>query len=222
MAAYSEIPYVPYAPSLSPLDAARALVAILERRRSVREFSSAPVERTLIETLVAAATTAPSGANKQPWRFVAVSDPALKREIRIGAEDEEREFYARRAPGPWLKDLEPLGTDWQKPFLEIAPWLVVVFRLSKCDDGSDVYYAQESAGIAVGMFLAAAQTAGLATLTHTPSPMRFLNRILGRPPHEHPFVLIPVGHAAPGCRTPAFGATRRPLGESLIFDRGAS
>lgn len=217
MTGYAEIPYVPFVPPTPPLAAAEAFRAVVARRRSVRDFAPTPVGRDLIASLVAAATTAPSGANKQPWRFVAVGDPAKKREIRLGAEEEEREFYSRRAPGPWLKDLEPLGTDWRKPFLEVAPWLVVVFRLSKCDDGSDVYYAQESVGLAVGTFLAAAQHAGLATLTHTPSPMRFLNRILDRPAHEHPFVLIPVGYAADGCRTPAFGATRRPLDEVLRF-----
>ncbi len=214
------IPYEPFRPAADAGAAAAAFRATLERRRSVREFSAAPVERATIIELVRSAVSAPSGANKQPWRFVAVSDPALKREIREGAEDEEREFYSRRAPGPWLKDLEPLGTDWRKPFLETAPWLVVVFRLSRSDDGADVYYAQESVGIAVRMFLAAAQAAGLATLTHTPSPMRFLNAILGRPAHEHPFVLIPVGYAADDCRTPAFGATRKPLSDVLIFDRG--
>ena len=208
-------------PGMPPEDAARAFYEVLRSRRSVRAFSPRPVSRDAIEWIVRAATTAPSGANKQPWRFVAVSDPDVKRRIRTAAEEEEREFYSRRANEAWLRDLAPLGTDDDKSYLEIAPWLVVVFKLVRADDGSQVYYADESVGIAVGLFLAAAHHAGLATLTHTPSPMRFLGEILGRPAHERPFVLLPVGYPADGVRVPRHALARKPLGEVLVFDRGA-
>jgi nitroreductase len=178
-------------------------------------FSPRPVSRETIEWIVRAAGTAPSGANKQPWRFVCVQDPALKREIRIGAEAEEREFYARRASKRWLEDLAPLGTDADKEYLEVAPWLVVVMRLS-----GRAYYSQESVGIAVGLLLAAAHHAGLATLTHTPSPMAFLNRILGRGASERPFVLVPVGYPAEGCVVPEAALLKKPLEEIMVVDRG--
>jgi len=145
-----------------------------------------------------------------------VQDPATKARIRVAAEAEEREFYERRANDEWLQDLGPLGTDADKGFLETAPWLVVVFQLSKTDDGGQVYYLKESVGLACGMFLAAAQLAGLATLTHTPSPMAFLGEILGRPAHERPFLLIPVGHAADDCVVPAKALERRPLDEVMV------
>jgi nitroreductase len=174
------------------------------------------VAREVIEGLVRCAHTAPSGANKQPWRFVCVQDPAVKARIREGAEAEEREFYARRANDEWLADLAPLGTDADKEFLTVAPWLVVVFQLSKTDDGGQVYYLKESVGIACGLFLAAAQLAGLATLTHTPSPMAFLGEILGRPAHERPFLLIPVGYAAAECVVPAKAIERRPLEQVMV------
>jgi nitroreductase len=185
----------------------------MRTRRSVRHFSNRPVDRAVIEACVAAAATAPSGANKQPWRFVAVADPALKRRIREAAEAEERAFYAQRAPAEWLADLAPLETTPDKPFLEVAPWLIVVFRLAQGDDGGAVYYAQESVGIACGLLLAALHHAGLATLTHTPSPMAFLGPVLGRPAHERPFLLIPVGYAAADCRVPDIA--RKPLEEIL-------
>src|SRR5262249_47308109 len=159
--------------------------------------------------------SAPSGANKQPWRFVCVQDPALKREIRLGAEQEEREFYTHRAGRQWLKDLEPLGTDENKFFLETAPWLIVVFNLTRGDDGSQVYYVNESVGIAVGLLLAAAHHAGLATLTHTPSPMKFLAKILNRPAHERPYLLIPIGYPADDLVVPQFALTRRRLEEVM-------
>lgn len=203
-------------PGLPEDAAARAFFETMKSRRSVRMFSDAPVARETIEWIVASATTAPSGANKQPWRFVCVQDPASKREIRLGAEREEREFYAHRASPEWLADLAPLGTDENKQFLEIAPWLIVVFRMTRADDGSNHYYVQESVGLACGLLLAAAHHAGLATLVHTPSPMGFLNAILGRPAHEKPFLLIPVGHPAPDCVVPSFAMTRKPLGEVLI------
>jgi nitroreductase len=193
-------------------------------RRSVRQFSSEPVERAVIESCIAAAGTAPSGANKQPWRFVAVSDPMIKRRIREAAEAEEREFYARRATPEWLADLEPLGTDPDKSFLESAPWLVVVFKLMKTDPDPEgrqgkVYYVDESVGIATGMLITALHLAGLATLTHTPSPMGFLSRVLNRPAHERPFLLLPVGRPADGCQVPDIA--RKPLERILVMAAGS-
>jgi nitroreductase len=189
----------------------------MSQRRSVRMFSNRPVSRETIEWIVRAAGTAPSGANKQPWRFVCVSDPALKREIREGAEAEEREFYERRANPEWLADLAPLQTDWRKEFLEIAPWLIVVFKLMRTDEGRQVYYVNESVGLAVGFLLAAIHHAGLVALTHTPSPMGFLTKILRRPDHERPFLLIPVGYPAPDCVVPDIH--RKPVEEILVWDR---
>ncbi|MGH9509436.1 MAG: nitroreductase family protein [Terriglobales bacterium] len=180
------------------------------RRRTVRHFSPDPVPFSLIETAVRTAATAPSGANHQPWRFVVVSDPEIKRSIREAAEAEEREFYEHRAPNEWLEALAPLGTDWHKEFLEVAPWLIVVFRvdyaLSAGSNGEEIkhkhYYVMESVGLACGFLLAALHQAGLATLTHTPSPMGFLSRILNRPKNEKPYLLIPVGYPAPDARVP--------------------
>lgn len=216
----SEARFVPftdrYQPDLPPDQAAAALFEILRRRRSVRMFSDRPVPQQAIEWLVRCAHSAPSGANKQPWRFVCVQDPAIKARIRAAAEAEEREFYARRANAEWLADLAPLGTDEHKEFLTVAPWLVVVFQLTHLDDGSQVYYLKESVGLACGMFLAAAQCAGLATLTHTPSPMAFLNEVLGRAKHERPFLLIPVGYASDDCEVPAKALLRRPLDEVMV------
>lgn len=203
-----------YEPGVTPEAGARGFYEVMRRRRTVRMFSERPVSIETIEWICRAAGTAPSGANKQPWRFVAVADPALKKQIREGAEVEEREFYERRAGEEWLRDLEPFGTDEDKEFLEIAPWLIVVFKLMKTDDGGQVYYANESVGIAVGMLLAAAHHAGLATLTHTPSPMKFLGPILGRPAHERPFLLIPVGYPAEDCVVPDI--TRKALDEILV------
>jgi nitroreductase len=187
-----------------------AFLAAMRRRRTVREFSPEPVARDLIDAAIEAAMTAPSGANRQPWKFVVVEDPEVKRSIREAAEAEEREFYEKRATAEWLDDLAPLGTDWHKPFLTVAPYLIVVFRLDyepvRLADGTERrhknYYVQESVGIAVGILLAALHLAGLATLTHTPSPMGFLARILRRPRHERSFLLIPVGYPAPDTRVP--------------------
>lgn len=194
----------------------------MNRRRSIRRFSSEPVERGLIEAIVATAGTAPSGANKQPWRFVAVDDPVLKREIREGAEEEERLFYQSRAGADWLRDLEAFGTDECKPFLEEAPWLLVVFKMMKDDregvPSDQVYYVNESVGIAVGMLLAAAQQAGLATLTHTPSPMKFLTEILGRPDYERPYMLIPIGWPASDATVPA--VERKGMKDIFVLNRG--
>lgn len=212
--------FVPYQDRHVPSQTADATAAafhdVLRRRRSVRMFSDRPVASSTIAWLVRCAHTAPSGANKQPWRFVCAQDPAVKARIREGAEAEEREFYGRRANPEWLADLAPLGTDAEKPFLTVAPWLVVVFQLTHTDDGGQVYYLKESVGLACGLFLAAAQFAGLATLTHTPSPMAFLGPILGRPAHERPFLLIPVGYAADDCLVPATASERRPLDEVMV------
>ena len=198
-------------------DAAREGYEIMRTRRTVREFSDRPVSRETMEWLVRTAGSAPSGANKQPWRFVCVQDPDLRHEIRIAAEKEEREFYSRRANAQWLEDLAPLGTDSDKAFLEKAPWLVVVFKLMKGDDGSQVYYPEESLGIAVGMFLAAAHRCGLATLTHTPSPMRFLAEVLDRPTNERAYMLIPVGYPTEDCRVPKMALERKPLSEIMVL-----
>ena len=185
----------------------------MRTRRTVRMFSPAPVPYELVENAVRVAGSAPSGANQQPWKFVVVSNPEIKRQIREAAEVEEKEFYHGRAPDEWLEALSVLGTDWQKPFLEVAPYLIVVFRvdygLRAEADGSEAktkhYYVAESVGIACGMLLAALHLSGLATLTHTPSPMGFLARILERPKNERPFLLIPVGYPAEGATVPRIG-----------------
>jgi len=207
-------PSVPLAFARISLEQSRARVRAfrdqIRGRRTVRDFSADPVPLDLVEAAIEAAASAPSGANRQPWRFVVVQDPATKRRIREAAEAEEREFYERRATPAWLADLAPLGTDWHKPFLEVAPYLIAVFRLDyepeRLADGTERhhknYYVQESVGIAVGILLAALHLAGLATLTHTPSPMGFLSEVLRRPAHERPFLLIPVGYPAPDTRVP--------------------
>ena len=180
--------------------------ADMNRRRTVREFSARPVPRDLIETALKVANTAPSGANLQPWHFVAVSGPETKKNIREAAEAEEREFYTHRASEEWLAALKPLGTDERKPFLETAPYLIAVFlqKYGELPDGRKVkhYYPAESTGLATGLLIAALHRAGLATLTHTPSPMKFLNEILGRPKNERPFLLLVVGYPAEDARVP--------------------
>ncbi|WP_422371996.1 nitroreductase family protein [Hoeflea sp.] len=189
------------------LDQARAFYDRMRSRRTVRDFSSDPVDPELIRLAVRTAGTAPSGANQQPWSFVAIGDPEVKRAIRIAAEEEERRFYEERAGEEWLDALAPLGTDAEKPFLETAPWLIAVFaqRWGFNDDGDRVkhYYVPESVSIAIGLLIASLHSAGLATLTHTPSPMGFLNQICGRPDNEKPLVLLVVGHPAEGARVPA-------------------
>jgi nitroreductase len=201
---------------------AEGFFELVDARRSVREFSEEPVARELIELAIRSASTAPSGAHRQPWRFEAVSDPAIKARIREAAEQEERAFYEGRAPDEWLQALLPLGTTWQKPFLETAPWLVVVFEElhSKNSDGSQRlnYYTKESVGIACGLFVTALHNMGLATLTHTPSPMRFLGEILGRPSHERPYILFPVGYPAAGVEVPDI--QRKELSEYSKFHVG--
>lgn len=194
--------------------AARTFREDMQRRRTVRDFSAEPVPFEIVRDAVAAAATAPSGANLQPWRFVVVHDPEVKRRLRAGAEDEERRFYQSKASQEWLAALEPLGTDWRKPFLEIAPWVIVVFELHKGPSSPKPYYAKESVGIATGFLLAALHRAGLATLTHTPSPMRWINKVLDRPAEERAFVMIPVGWPAAGAAVPAI--RRKPLEEVLV------
>lgn len=191
----------------------------LNRRRTVREFSDRPVPRDIIETALLAGGTAPSGANLQPWHFAVVSGAETKKKIREAAEVEEREFYAHRASAEWLAALEPLGTDSDKPFLETAPYLIAVFlqKFGKLPDGRKVkhYYPVESTGIATGMLITALHEAGLATLTHTPSPMKFLNQILGRPKSERPFLLLVVGYPADNAVVPDVG--RKPLQDFASF-----
>jgi iodotyrosine deiodinase len=177
----------------------------MDTRRSVREFSDRPVPRVVIENLLMTASTAPSGAHKQPWSFCAVSNPGLKRSIREAAEAEEYESYTRRMSQEWLDDLSAFGTDWNKPFLEIAPWLIIVFKHAyDIVDGKTKknYYVSESVGIAAGILLAAIHNAGLVALTHTPSPMGFLSELLGRPENEKPFLLIPVGYPSESASVP--------------------
>jgi nitroreductase len=196
-----------------------AFYADINRRRTVREFSDRPVSRDIIETAIKAAGTAPSGANLQPWHFVVVSGAETKKKIREAAEAEEREFYEHRASPEWLAALEPLGTDSDKPFLETAPYLVAVFlqKYGYLEDGRKVkhYYPVESTGLATGMLITALHQAGLATLTHTPSPMKFLNEILGRPTSERPFLLLVVGYPAEDARVPDIH--RKELGEFTTF-----
>jgi nitroreductase len=207
------LPPLPELDAAERLERAKAFADSMARRRTVRDYAADPVPRDIIETCLQAAGSAPSGANQQPWFFVAISDPALKHRIRVAAEAEEREFYHRRAPDEWLQALAPLGTDAQKPFLETAPWLIAVFyeRTGPEQEGRKAkrYYPHESTGIACGLLIAALHQAGLATLTHTPSPMAFLNELLDRPRNEVPYLLLVVGHPASGCRVPDI--ERKPL-----------
>jgi len=198
---------------------AQAFEASMRARRSVRDVAATPVPRAIIESAIRTAGRAPSGANKQPWTFVAVGDPALKRRIRDAAEAEERAFYGGRATQAWLADLSPLGTDAEKPFLETAPWLIAVFARTygALDDGrrEKHYYVKESVGIATGFLLAALHTAGLATLTHTPSPMGFLREVLERPANEQAYVLVVTGVAAEGATVPSI--EKKPLDQIARF-----
>jgi nitroreductase len=202
---------------------ADAILAEMETRRSCRFFSDEPVPRDLIRKVIAVGHSAPSGANRKPWRFVAVDDPAMKREIRIAAEAEERESYHHRMPAEWLAALEPIGTGPEKPFLEIAPWLVILFRIDWEEVGGrryHNYYPAESTGIAAGFFLMACHQVGLATLTHTPSPMGFLRAILGRPANEKPYLLIPIGYPAADCTVPDI--PKKPLSQALQWNAGCA
>ena len=208
---------------LSPEDMQQrvdAFEAHLQRRRTVRQFSDRPVRRSVIEKCLLAAGSAPSGAHQQPWHFVAISDPSIKSRIREAAEAEERDFYQRRAPQQWLDALRPLGTDEHKPYLETAPWLIAVFlrRFARLPDGRRMkhYYTDESVGIATGFLIASVHAAGLASLTHTPSPMGFLTEILGRPKDiERPFLLLVVGYPGADARVPDIA--RKPLSEIATF-----
>lgn len=192
----------------------------MNKRRSVREFSSKPVSKTIIENLIKTASTAPSGANKQPWTFCAISNPAIKSKIRKAAEAEEKESYENRMSDSWLKDLAHLGTDRYKPFLETAPWLIVIFKRAYEYGGNgeklNNYYVNESVGLASGLLITAIHHAGLVTLTHTPSPMRFLTKILKRPENERPFLLLPVGYAKDPVYVPDI--SRKNLNEIAEFN----
>ncbi len=216
--------FIPYAPPRLPVAESRrraeAFHAVLEGRRSIRAFSPDPVPRDLLDRVIASASTAPSGAHKQPWTFVAISDPAIKARVRAAAETEERENYDRRFSDEWKRDLAPFGTDFVKEHLTQAPWVVVVFeqRYAIRPDGTRGlhYYVTESVGIAVGMFLSACAVAGLSTLVHTPSPMAFLSQVLGRPENEKAFCVIPVGYAPANVTVPDI--RRKALDEILVVD----
>ncbi|MCB0697799.1 MAG: nitroreductase family protein [Chitinophagaceae bacterium] len=198
---------------------AAAFMQWMEKRRTVRDFSDKHVPEKVIEDIIMTASTAPSGAHKQPWTFCAISNPELKKQIREAAEAEEYESYNNRMPPEWLEDLLPLQTDWHKEFLEIAPWLIVVFKriYEPGENGKkkNNYYVQESVGLAAGFLLTAIHNAGLVALTHTPSPMNFLAKILNRPEHEKPFLLIPVGYPADECLVPDL--VRRSLDDVAVF-----
>ena len=198
---------------------AKAFREDMQRRRTIRTFSTRPVAREIIEECIRTAGTAPNGANMQPWHFVVVSDPDVKKKIREGAEDEEQEFYSRRASQEWLQALAPLGTDWKKSFLEDAPYLIVIFGLSNTilPDGKKLknYYMPESVGIAAGMLITAVHNAGLASLTHTPSPMAFLNKILKRPSNERPFLILVTGYPAEETMVPDI--SKKTLDEITTF-----
>jgi iodotyrosine deiodinase len=219
----SEIDTVPYRPTrLSKVESIAQLASdlhVAQQRRTVRMFSSEPVPREWIEQAILIAGTAPSGAHRQPWRFVAIGDPVLKAQLRERVEQEEQEFYDRRITPEWTEALRPLGTDFVKEHITDAPWVIVVFRedYGILEDGSRQknYYMTESVGIAVGFLIQALHRAGLATLTHTPAPMTFLREICGRPENEKPFVLMPVGYPAEDCRVPDLA--RKTLDEIAVF-----
>lgn len=215
-------PMIPYRPDRVDPDEVvarlRAALALARGRRTVRQFSHQPVPREAIEAAIAVAGTAPSGAHRQPWVFVAIGDPATKARLREAAEAEERTFYAHRAPDAWKEALAPIGTDAHKPHLTDAPWLVVVFRQDAVvEDGErrPNYYVAESVGIAVGMMIAALHRSGLSTLTHTPAPMTFLRELCGRPGHEKPYLILAVGYAADDCVVPDL--TRKAFDEIAVF-----
>lgn len=199
---YSKITY----DATEMTERSRSFYKHMDARRTCRDFSDKPVPKEVIENILLTASTAPSGAHKQPWTFCVVSNAELKKQIRIAAEAEEKESYNNRMSDEWLKDLAPIGTDWQKPFLETAPYLIIVFSRSYEVEANghkhQNYYVKESVGIACGFLLAAIHHAGLVALTHTPSPMNFLSKILNRPENEKPFLLVPVGYAADECLVP--------------------
>lgn len=225
---YDPIP-LPDRQTLSPeesLARAEAYYEFIRHRHSVRHFAAEPVDRAVIEACLRAAGTAPSGANHQPWHFACVSDPATKRAIREAAEKEEREFYRGKAGEEWLNDLKKIGTDDRKPFLETAPWLIAIFaeRYGFDEQGNrrKNYYMPESVGIATGFLINALHEAGLATLTHTPNPMKFLNRILDRPGNERPYILLVVGHPAADAQIPRAATIKKPLNQIASFIEAAS
>jgi nitroreductase len=201
-------------PEAQMRERARAFFERMNRRRSVRDFSDEPIPLDVIREAIRTASTAPSGANKQPWTFALVTEPQTKSRIREAAEEEERRFYEERATDEWLEDLAHLGTDHQKPYLETAPALIVVFAQRQGPDGDGHYYVKESVGLACGFLIAALHNAGLATLTHTPSPMNFLAEILERPSNEKPYLLLPVGYPSEDCEVPDIG--RKPLEDVLV------
>lgn len=200
---------------------ARNFLAEMKTRHTVRDFAPTPVPRQVIEDCLRTAGTAPSGANRQPWHFVAVADPAVKKRIREAAEAEEKSFYAGKGGQEWLRELAPLGTNAEKPFLETAPWLIVVFaeryRVEADHQLAKNYYIGESVGIATGLLITALHCAGLATLTHTPNPMRFLNEICGRPENEKPYMILVAGHAAEAATVPRHAKEKKPLAEIATF-----
>lgn len=220
---FEPIPLPDYA-ELAPAEMrarAEAFLAEIRRRHTVREFSPRPVPRALIETCLMAAGTAPNGANHQPWHFSVIGDPAMKARIRVAAEEEERTFYAGRAGAEWIAALAPLGTDPDKPFLEIAPWLICVFGARKSPSADGVmrknYYVPESVSIAAGFLLVALHRAGLVALTHTPAPMGFLNEICGRPDAEKPYLLVVTGYPAADAHIPRHATEKKPLSEIATF-----
>ncbi|MEX0846009.1 MAG: nitroreductase family protein [Balneolaceae bacterium] len=215
------IPHTDYQelPVEEMIQRAEEFYQLIKKRRTIRDFSDRPVPREIIEKCIMAAGTAPNGANKQPWHFVVVSDPKVKKKIRVEAEKEEHEFYNRRAPEDWLEDLIPFGTDENKPFLEKAPYLIGIFaqnfKLDEDGEKEKHYYVKESVGIASGILITALHNAGLATLTHTPSPMGFLNEIMERPAHEKPFLLLVVGYPEKGVKVPVI--SKKPLDKIASF-----
>ncbi len=216
-----EYPFIPYTKEVyesEDLQArSRSYYEFMNQRRTVRDFSDREVPLSVMENIILTASTAPSGAHKQPWIFCLIGDPDIKKQIRLAAEKEEQESYTHRMSDEWLQDLAPLGTDWHKPFLEIAPWLIVVFKrvYEQADTGKKHnYYVTESVGLAAGFLLSAIHHAGLVALTHTPSPMNFLSSILRRPENERPFLLIPVGYPAKDCMVPDL--KRKRLSEVMV------
>jgi len=211
----AHVPLTGYAPVTDAQMSERTqdMLKLLLTRRTIRDFADTPVPREIIETAIRAAATAPNGANQQPWHFAAISNPEMKRRIRIAAEEEERAFYGGRASDEWLDALAPLGTDASKPFLENAPWLIAIFAQKKGPKGEKHYYVTESVGIAIGMLITTLHAAGLATLTHTPAPMNFLRDICGRPDSEKPLVLLVVGHPAKDATVPAHALEKKSFDE---------
>ncbi|PCI10052.1 nitroreductase family protein [bacterium] len=211
-----QVKHSAYEPGQSSEAAAKAFYEVADQRRTVRQFSDRAVSREVIETIIRAAGTAPSGAHKQPWRFIAISNPELKKKVRMAIEKVEVEFYEKKASDRWLDDLEEFETSADKSYLDTVPWIIVVMALRTTDDGGQVYYLNESVGLATGLLLTAANHAGLSTVTQTPSPMGFLRELLGRPENERPWMVIPVGYASDDCTVPDLG--RKSLGEISVFE----